>query len=91
MHLDSGVLLQSMAVGGLSFRRPFLPAGRIPGDKARFYAVFVKCGRLIWLADIHAEQAPDPRGNDIGRLLRQLFCCRLLFDASDYDRKQDEH
>jgi hypothetical protein len=39
---------------------------------------------------MHTEQAPDPRGDDTGRLAGQLFCWRLLLDASDYDGEQDE-
>ena len=75
LHLDRDVLLRGMTVGSPSFRGPFWPAGRIPCGKTRFSAIFVEGWRLVRLADVHAEQAPDPRGDGIGRLARQLFCC----------------
>jgi len=46
--------------------------------------------RLVGLADVHAEQAADPRGNRIWRLARQFFCLRLLLDGDDHDSEEDE-
>jgi len=46
--------------------------------------------RLVGLADVHAEQAANPRGNRIRWLGRQLFRLRLLLDGDDYDSEKDE-
>ena len=49
-----------------------------------------KAEGLVRLANVYAEQAPNPRGNDAGRSTGQFLCWRLLLDASDYDGEQDE-
>jgi hypothetical protein len=45
--------------------------------------------RLVRLADIHAEHAPDPRRKDVGRLPLQFFCWWLLLNADDHNGEQD--
>ena len=69
---------------------PFGQRGGSQRGKARFSAIFVDGWRLVRLADIYAEQAPDPRGNGVGRLARQFFRLWLLLDGDDYDGEEDE-
>jgi len=57
---------------------------------ARFSVTIVVGWRLVGLADIHTEQATNPRGNRIGRLARQFFRLRLLLDSDDYHSEEDE-
>jgi hypothetical protein len=52
-------------------------------------------GWRIRLADVHAQQATDERGNETGRLLAQLFRLRLMADADPHngeqEREEDSH
>jgi hypothetical protein len=85
-----GVLLHGVTANSPSLRRASWPAGRIACGKTRFSTILIGGWRLVRLAHIDTEQAPNPRGHGTGRPDGELFCWGFLLDGSDYDGEQDE-